>query len=154
MTDQTSFRPRGILHSAAGPLLWALLFAALFVGAYYLQKPSTLVISNSTIREIFTKYGVAAGPALALIGLLLMYVLALLKRIVGLRKFKILNPFVVLFVALPALVFGYQLAYREPTYTDIARAIIGSLAMPLLIASAVVSALALAWFVIILIRRR
>lgn len=152
MTDPTS-KSRSVLHSGWGPFLWMLLFIAIFLVVYFVQKPSTLAINNSTIKEIFEIYGVAAGPVLALIGLVLLYVLALIKRIVGLRRFKVLNPIVVLFVSLPALAFGYQLAFREKPYTDIARAIIGSLSMPLLIASAVVSALALLWFVWILIRR-
>jgi len=153
MTDSKS-QSRGVLHSGWGPLLWALLFAAIFVAAYFAQKPSTLVINNATIKEVFATYGIAVGPVLALVGLLLLYVLALIKRIVGLRRLKILNPIVVLLVSGSALAFGYQLAYREQPYTDIARGIIGSLSMPLLIASAVVSVLAVLWFIVILFRRR
>ncbi|MDO8468216.1 MAG: hypothetical protein Q7S29_00460 [Candidatus Peribacter sp.] len=153
MTDSNP-QSRGVLHSGWGPLLWALLFVAVYAAAYFLQKPSALVVSNAQLKDIFDTYGIAVGPALALVGLIVMYIVALLKRIVGLRRFKILNPLVVLAVALPALAFGYQLAYREKPYTDIARGIIGSLAMPFLIASAVVSALAVVWFLLILIRRR
>jgi len=53
----------------------------------------------------------------------------------------------------PSLVFGWELAYREKPYTDIARGIIGTLAMPLFIASLVVSVLAVLWLLLILIRR-
>lgn len=153
MTEPTALKPRGVLHSGWGPLLWTMLFLGCFYAVFFLQQPSQLVISNATIKEVFGTYGVAVGPVLALLGLLILYVLALLKRIVGLRRFRVLNPVTVLFVSLPALAFGFELAYREKPYTDIARGILGSLAMPLLVASAVVSALALVWFVWILLRR-
>jgi uncharacterized membrane protein len=70
-----------------------------------------------------------------------------------LRKFRILNPIIILVVMLPSLAFGWQLAYREKPYTDIARGIIGTVAMPLLLASLVVSVLAVVWFLWLLIRR-
>jgi len=153
MAESSSSPRRGILHSAAGPFLWALLFAAIFIATFYLQKPSALVINNTTIREIFGAYGAAAGPLLALIGMFLAYILAGIKRVIGLKKIRILNPLIVLAVSLSGLAFGWQIAYREKPYTDIARAIIGGLGMPLLIAAAVTSALALLWFLLTLIRR-
>ncbi|PIR48898.1 hypothetical protein COU80_01810 [Candidatus Peregrinibacteria bacterium CG10_big_fil_rev_8_21_14_0_10_55_24] len=146
--------PRSLLHSAAGPLLWAFFFVAVFLAVFFLQKPSLLVINNETIKQIFTSYGIAVGPVVAFLGMLAMYIFAGLKRILGLRKFRILNPLIVLVVFVPLLTFGYQLAYREKPYTDIARGIIGTLAMPLLLSSLLVSALAVLWFFVILLRRR
>lgn len=143
-----------MLHSAGGPLLWALLFLGAFLAVYFLQKPSELVINNSTIQGVFDTYGIAVGPVFALIGLLIMYILAGIKRLLGLRKFRVLNALVVLCASLPALAFSYQLAYREQPYTDIARGIIGTLAMPLLLSSLLVSVLAAVWFLVILIKRR
>jgi hypothetical protein len=150
MTDHAA--RRSVLHSPAAPLLWSLLFLGLFVAVFYLQKPTTLAVDNATIKMIVTKYGAASGTVLALLGLLIMYFIAGIKRIVGLRRFRILNPLVVLVVALPALAFGWELLYKEPRYTDIARAIIGYLAQPLFLSSLVISALALLWLVLLLLR--
>ncbi|MFA6509205.1 MAG: hypothetical protein WCV62_01915 [Candidatus Peribacteraceae bacterium] len=118
-----------------------------------MQKPSTLVIGNETIKGIFATYGPAAGPVFALLCMAAMYLLAGIKRLAGLRRFRFLNPVVVLLVMLPFLALGYQLAYREKPYTDIARGIIGTLAMPLLLSSLIVGALALAWLAWTFIRR-
>jgi hypothetical protein len=144
---------RGILHSGAGPFLWSLLFLAVFLGVFLTQETSTIVINNSTIKEVFTKYGIFAGPALALIAMLAMYILAGIKRIIGLRRFCVFNPIVVLVIMGPLLAFGYQLQYREPEYTDIARGIIGYLALPLLAAAGTVCVLAIVWLIVTLIRR-
>ncbi|MFA6523342.1 MAG: hypothetical protein WCS85_03155 [Candidatus Peribacteraceae bacterium] len=150
MTDSST--RRGVLHSSWAPFLWALLFLAIFVAVFYLQKPTTLPVNNGTIKEIFATYGAASGAIVALLGILVMYILALVKRLVGLRKFPILNPVVIFAVAFSGFVFGWELLYVEPTYTDIARAIIGYLGRPLFYASGIISALALVWFLIILLR--
>ena len=145
---------RGILHSGAAPLLWSILFTALFVATFYVQKPMGLTVNNDTIKKIFTVYGALAGPILAIIGLFLMYILAGIKRLVGLRAVRALDPTIVLLVSVPAFGFGYQLLYREPQYTDIARAIIGYLGRPLFYSSGALCIIALFWFISILVSRR
>ncbi|MDD5055103.1 MAG: hypothetical protein PHZ00_02430 [Candidatus Peribacteraceae bacterium] len=143
----------GFLHSGAGPLLWSLLFLIIFVGVFFTQETSAIVINNGTIKNVFSEYGLLAGPVLALLAMLTMYILAGIKRIIGLGKFRFLNPVVILIIMGPLLAFGYQLKFREPEYTDIARGIIGYLALPLLISSGVVCVLAILWLLITLLRR-
>jgi hypothetical protein len=152
MTSDT-IPKRGILHSGTGPFLWSLLFLAIFLGVFFTQETSAIVINNSTIKDVFTKYGLLAGPVLALLAMLTMYLLAGIKRIIGLRRFRFLNPIVILVVMGPLLAFGYQLQFLEPKYTDIARGIIGYLALPLLISAGSVCVLAILWLLITLLRR-
>lgn len=102
---------------------------------------------------MFTKYGLLAGPALALLVMIAMYLLSGIKRLIGLRKFRFLNPLVVLVIMGPLLAFGYQLQFREPQYTDIARGIIGYFALPLLIAAGTICILSILWLIISLVRR-
>lgn len=111
------------------------------------------MVENVVMQGIITKYSVLVGPALALLAMLAMYLIAGIKRIVGLRKFKILNPIVVLAVIAPLLIFGYQLQYRENRYTDFARAIIGLYALPLLVAGGAICTLALIWLIVTILRR-
>lgn len=144
---------RSILHSAWGAILWPLLFLAAFLVFYYTQKPSTLIINNPKVAMIFSRYGVAIGPILALLGMLLIAILAGIKRILGLKRFRIVNPIIVLIVAGASLGLGWQLAFREKPYIDITRGIIGTLAMPILLTSAVTVVLAIVWFLWTLIRR-
>jgi hypothetical protein len=130
-----------------------LLFLAIFFAALYGQKPSTLMIENARVKEIFTQIKPIVGPGLALISMLVMYILAGIKALIGLRKFRFLNPVVVVLAMTPLVCFGYQLLYKEKPYTDFARGIIGIFALPLFASSAIVSALALLWFILILLRR-
>lgn len=153
MTADTA-KKSGVLHSPAGPLLWTLLFLALFLGSYAILGHSSLVIESEAVRTFFSKYAIYVGPALALLVLIVLYLLAGIKRLIGLRKFRILNPCIILAVMVPLLIFGYQLQFREHRYTDIARGIIGYFAQPLLVSAGVVSCFALLWFLWILIRRR
>lgn len=144
---------RSILHSGAGPFLWSLLFLAVFLGTYFLQDTTSIVINNPTIQEVFTKYGLLAGPALALAALLAMYLLAGIKRIIGLRRVRLLNPLLILAIMGPLLAFALQLQFREPKYTDIARGIIGYFALPLLLAAGIVCIVSILWLIVLLVRR-
>lgn len=152
MTNTASPR-KCVLQTSWGFTLWTLLFLLLFVGVFYWKKPVSIEFNNDTIRSLFETYAVAVGPVLALLTFLGLYLIAGVKRVVGLRRFRILNPLVLLAVMLAWTAFGYQLAYREKLYTDIARGIIGYLATPLLYASAAVCVLAFLWFLVTLVRK-
>ena len=109
MTDAAS-KKSGVLHSAWGPFLWALLYLVVFAAVYQTQKhPPSLAVSNEVMAVNFAKYGIAAGPAFALLWLLAMYILAGIKRLVRLKNVRFLNPLLVILVML----LGFKTSWYE-----------------------------------------
>jgi len=114
------------------PLLMAILFAAVFLGASFLLKTETPEIQNQLILEIFKKWSPYVGIVFGLLSMILMYLLWLF----GLRKIKIGFSIALIIAYIPWIIFGYELVYKEPRYTEIATAIIIFLGKPMLYASA------------------
>lgn len=153
MTEQDLAAPlaapkRGFLNSAVFPLLAGLLFGLAYMAAYWYLKPTAGDIVNTTILNIFKKYGLYFGWAFALISLMGLYILYGLKALFRLGRFGILNPVILLAAVFPWYFFANQLLYHEKRYTDIARAIISYVGAPLRYSVLAVSALAVLWLVL------
>jgi H+/gluconate symporter-like permease len=144
----------GFLHGGWFPFLFFLLYAAACVAALFILKPTGGDIGNATILKIFKTYAIAMGPVLAFLSLILMYVINGMRRIVRLRRVRFLDPVTVLLGVSPWLIFGWELAYREKRYTDIARAIIDFVGRPVYFASVAVCVIAALWLLLCLFSRR
>ncbi len=139
-------------HGAYFPLIALIIFAGTFYLSQLLIAPSGDSISNSTILDIFEKYSGLFGIGLGFLSLLLCYVLIGIKKLVRIGKIAILNPLVLILSHLPWLLFAIQLKYKEPRYTDIAKAIIDFSATPMLYASIALIALATIWLLVEIIK--
>lgn len=128
------------------PFLAFLLFSMVFAGFSFFLKSDTTAVTNQEMLTLFGKFSPLGGVVFGFLSMLVMYLL----RLFGLRKLRFSGPILLLLSFLPWLAFGYQLVYLEPRYASIAVAIILFLGTPLLYASAVLSALAILWFVILL----
>jgi|CXWL01.1.fsa_nt_gi hypothetical protein len=126
--------------SAGIPFLAWIVFSGIFYGYGKYFPAVTTDINNSQILNISQQYASYSGIIFGFLSMLLMY----LFFAFGLRRSGIL--FIIGFV--PWLAFGYQLAYREPRYAEIAKAIISFLGEPLLYSSAVMVGIGLLWFII------
>jgi len=139
--------------------LWPF-FAFLFFAAYYYLDyklslngilAETRDIANSTISESFQKFSIFGGVIAALISLLVYYVLIAVKKIVGLKKIKFINPMLWILAVLPWYFFARQLVFDEPRYTDLARAIISYVGRPLYSASIAAIWFGILWLVVSLV---
>jgi NADH:ubiquinone oxidoreductase subunit 6 (subunit J) len=111
-------------------------------------------MASIDIQALFTKYAVYVGPVLAFLWMLAMYLLAGLKRLLRMRNIRILNPVIVLLVMGLSLWMGFDLAFQEKPYTDVAKGLIGTVAHPLFFSSLIVVVFALLWLIVTLIRPR
>lgn len=123
---------RRFLASAWFPFLTALLLGGVSVAAYALLKPTPDNISNGEIIRAFTIAGWVAGPAVALIGWLLMMILNLLRRLLRIRKVNVFHPLVVILGIAPGVFLAMDLTIFENRYTPFARAAIDFVGRPLL----------------------
>ena len=131
------------------PFLAFLLFALLFAGFSLGLKPDMTGISNGEMVDLFKKWTPLAGTVFGFLSLLGMYIV----RLFGFRKFRLGGPILLILGYAPWMAFGYQLAYREPRYAMIAKAIIAFLGKPMLYASGTMVGLGALFFIVVLIRR-
>lgn len=138
------------------PLIISIIFSAIFVALYMYYKESAIITSGITgnikVSNIFETYGIYVGLVLWLLSLITIHLLFLIKFLLWLRRFTILNPFIYLVVYGGIFWFGYFLAYFEPRYTDIGRAIIDFFSRPLMYTSLVIIIFSIIWFLFAIIK--
>lgn len=138
------------------PLLTFILFALAFFLIYIGGRSSLALeirdISNQKILKIFSDWTPYFGIVFAFLSYIIYLLLVGIKHLVRLKKFMIINPFLLAASVLPWYFFARQLVYFEPRYTDIARAIISFVGEPLLSVSVFGLVLAALWLFILLIR--
>ena len=132
------------------PFLAFVLFALLFAGFSVGLKPDVAGIDNGQVVEIFKKWTPLAGAVFGLLSMLGMYIV----RLFGFRKFRLGGPLLLMLGYAPWLAFGYQLAYREPRYAMIAKAIITFLGKPMLYSGGAMVGLGALYFIAVLIGGR
>lgn len=130
------------------PFLAFLLFALLFAGFSFVLKPDLMGISSGEMVDLFKKWTPLGGAAFGFLSMIGMYIV----RLFGFRKFRLGGPILLILGYAPWLAFGYQLAYREPRYAMIAKAIISFLGKPMLFASGVMVGLGILFFIVVLVR--
>ncbi len=116
-------------------VLFSLAFFLLYVGGQAGLEAAIRDISNPDFIDSFKVWSPYAGILAALVSALIYFILLGIKRLVGLKKFVILNPIFVFISFLPWFLLGRQLVYFEPRYTDIAKALISFVGEPLYQAS-------------------
>jgi len=141
---------RSFINRPWWPFLAMILFAAVYFVAYQMIAPESTDISNLKILGIFDKYAQYFGFGLAFLSLLLWYVLYGLKSLLRLGKFRLVNSITYLLGLLPWGIFSYQMVFKEPRYTDIARAVIDHVAQPLWYTVLVLAGIGGLWFVLAL----
>jgi hypothetical protein len=129
------------------PFLAFLAFALLFAGLSLGLRPDLAGIDNAQIVTLFKKWTPLAGVALGFLSMIGMY----LVRLFGFRKLRLGGPILLILGYAPWLAFGYQLAYREPRYATIAKAIIAFLGKPMLYASGAMVGLGVLLLIVALI---
>ncbi|MDD3861606.1 MAG: hypothetical protein PHP74_01825 [Candidatus Gracilibacteria bacterium] len=140
------------LNSAIFPLIFSAILGITYTISYIILKDGILAeassITSPVISESFQKLAIYGGIIPLLDAMIFMYILYGLKILFRLKKFHILNPIIVMIVAGAWSAFGYHLAYREPQFTNIAKAIIIFTSKPILISSATIFGLGLIWLII------
>lgn len=122
---------RRFLSSAWFPLCTALVLALGCAGVFAVLQPTGADVGNEQILRAFRIAGWAAGPVGGLLALLTMLILNGIRRVIRLRSVQLLHPIVVLLGLAPWIIFGFQLAYREPRFTPFGRAAIDFVGVPL-----------------------
>lgn len=115
------------------PLISFIIFGLLYL-MFFKELDLRLLenVSNSTILNLFPKYGPFAGFVFGLLSMLLAYLLLLLVRILKLKQQKFSYLVVAVLAVLPWYFFARQLVFFENQYTEFARALIFFVGQPLL----------------------
>ncbi len=132
--------------------LFALAFFLIYLGGQGSLPLETKDIVNQKVMKIFTAWTPYLGIVFAFLSYLVYLTLGGIKRLVGLKRFVSINPFLLGAAILPWLVFARQLVYFEPRYTDIARALISFVGEPLLAASIFGLILAALWLMLLIMK--
>lgn len=132
------------------PFLAFVLFSLLFAGFSVALKPDLTGISNGEMVDLFKKWTPLAGVAFGFLSMLGMYLI----RLFGFRKFRLGGPILLMLGYAPWMAFGYQLAYREPRYATIAKAIIAFAGKPMLYSGGAMVGLGALFFIVALIGGR
>ena len=130
--------PLPALHRGILPFLVFLLFAGLFFAGTKVFPANVADIYNEQVLSLFPKYVPFAGFAFGFLSLLGMYILYALRGLFGLKGSRLAMPLLLFLGYAPWAAFGYQLAFREPRYAMIAKAIIEFAGKPMLLAGGVV----------------
>lgn len=146
LTENKSELP--FIHGGIMPFLAFIIFTAAFFIFSKTIHPFIGDINNSEIIEKFGMYAPYAGAGLGLLSMLLMYVLYIFRRLFRLHKNRYSAPVVLIIGFLPWLALGFQLAYREPRYAMIVRAIISYGGQPMLYASIAMAGLGILWMIL------
>jgi|GEM_PF-2096945 len=133
----------------AMPLLAFILFALLFAGFSFGLKPDVTGIDNDEVIKLFKQWTPLAGAAFGFLSMLGMYIV----RLFGFRKFRLGGPILLILGYAPWMAFGYQLAYREPRYAMVAKAIIAFGGKPMLYASGAMVGLGVLFCFVVLFRK-
>jgi hypothetical protein len=136
------------IHRGIMPFLAFIIFAAAFFIFSKTFHPFIGDIDNSEIIDKFGKYAPFAGVGLGILSMLLMYVLYILRRLFRLHKTRYSAPVVLILGFAPWLALGYQLAFREPRYAMIVRAIISYGGKPMFYSSIVMAGLGILWLIV------
>lgn len=131
------------------PLLVWVLFAGIFFGISASRTPFVGDISSQQILDIFVKYARFAGAVLGLLSMVIMYILYIIRRILRLHKNSFSTPVILILSLLPWLIFGYQLVFREPRFTALARALISFFGEPMLYTSCALVGLSVLWLIVL-----
>lgn len=115
---------RRFLGSAWFAFLTVDVFALATVAMFAVLTPDGADVGSTEITNIFKIAGWVAGPVLALLSLLLIFVLNGIRRLAKIRRTFWLHPVVIILGLLPWFLFGWQLTMNEPRYTPIAKAVI------------------------------
>ena len=146
--EKTTKKPLSWIHGPSMPFLALLLFAGLYFAAFRLFPASVADIDGEKIIAPFQRFGPYGGVAVGLVSMVGMYILYIFRALFRLNRFRFSAPLVLMLGYAPWAAFGYQLAYREPRYAMIARAIISFVGKPLLYAASAMVVLGLAWFIL------
>ncbi len=122
---------RRFLASAWFPIVACALLAGVTAGAFAMLKPTGADVGNQQVVDAFKIAGWAAGPAIGLVSLILMFILNGIRRILKVRRVNLLHPVVVLVGILPWLCLAWAIT-GEPRFTPFARAAIDFVARPML----------------------
>jgi hypothetical protein len=133
---------RRFLASAWFPFLLCIVLGGMTVAAYAILKPTGEDVGNSQVVAAFKIAGWAAGPVIALLSLILIFVLNGLRRLLRIRKVSLLHPVIAILGIAPWLIFAWTVT-GEPRFTPFARAAIDFVARPMLWGSLVACLLAI-----------
>jgi hypothetical protein len=134
-------------------IFFAFLHYVLFKGSLVSMLVEASDISNQKILQPSIEYGAYAGVLVAFSSALLYTILALIRRILGGKNLRSLDPILFAISILPWFIFFWVLVYKEPRFTDIARAIITFLGGPGFITTGFMLSLSLLWLIIIIITK-
>ncbi|HOX61172.1 MAG TPA: hypothetical protein PLV72_04175 [Candidatus Magasanikbacteria bacterium] len=150
-TNNPAIRKNSVINSALFPLIAFFLIGLVYMAVYAYLKPVATDIVNTTIAKIFKNYGMYFGWLFALISMIAMYVLYLVKKIVRLGKFQIVNSIILLASLMPWYMLADELLHHEKRYTDIGRGLITYVGAPLYWMVWIVAGFALLWFTVVLL---
>ncbi|PIR75125.1 MAG: hypothetical protein CO030_03715 [Candidatus Magasanikbacteria bacterium CG_4_9_14_0_2_um_filter_42_11] len=121
------------IHSPLMPLIFWIAFSGFFYFfAYDLAQITYPDIIDTRVTNIFSKYSIFAGLALGFISMIGGYIVYALLRKTKVKNCNMIFPAMAFLMTLPWYLFARQLVFFENKYTDIARAIIYYIGVPLL----------------------
>jgi hypothetical protein len=136
------------------PFLALIIFSAAFFVFSKTLHPFLGDIDTGDMLDKFQKYSPFAGAAFGILSMLLMYILYIFRRLFRLHKTRYSAPVVLILGYAPWLIFGYQLAFREPRYAMIARAIIAFGGVQMFYSSCVMVGLGILWLIVMPFTKR
>ena len=100
-------------------------------------------VTNGQMLDLAHRYASFLGIGLGLVSFLVVGLLYLIVRLIMRRSSRLVALILTALGYAPWLVLGWDLVYREPRYSEVARAIITYTGKPMLYAAAIVCGVAL-----------
>jgi hypothetical protein len=136
------------IHRGSMPFLALIIFSAAFFIFSKTLHPFLGDIDTGDMLDKFQKYSPYAGAALGILSMILMYILYIFRRLFRLHKTRYSAPVVLIIGYAPWLILGYDLAFLEPRYAMIVRAIISFGGKPMFYSSVVMAGLGILWLIV------
>lgn len=154
-SDEAKSAKLSFIHRGIMPFLAFIIFTLAFFAFSKTLHPYIADIDSGDIIDKFQKYSPFAGAVLGILSMLLMYFLYIFRALFKLNRIRYSAPIVLIIGYAPWLIFGYQLAYLEPRYAMLARAIISFGGFPMFYSGCVMVGLGVLWLIVTpFIRRR
>ena len=148
MTETASQSVRDDSKKTGRPKGWYVLFLAWVVyAAAFFEFSKTLVkdapdVTNGQMLDLAHRYAAFLGVGLGLVSFLVVGLVYLIARLVMRKSSRLVALVLTALGYAPWLVFGWDLVYREPRYSEVARAIITYTGKPMFYSAVLVCGVA------------
>lgn len=142
------------MHRAGFPFLALIVFAIAFAAVAKLFPADVRALSGEKIVVTVARFSFAAGAAFGLLSMIAMYILYGIGAVTRLAKSRVFMPLILIICYAPWAAFGYQLVYREPRYTTVAKILIDLAGVPTLYAGTLMLGAGVVWLMLSIIMRK